>query len=210
MNEPSNKAWLQNTELIGGAGCLDFINSVSNRLSGDAREHLLCYADLLAWLQRSGMLPAAAARPLLTRAKQDPGGAEATLRRALRLRDSAWRVLAAITQGKAPVKTDLDVVNRAVDTAHAHMELFPSNGKFAVRWKEPDLLDSAMWPVTLDLMTLLTSDDLQLVRICSDEECGWVFVDHSRNHLRRWCSMRDCGNRAKVRAHYLRQRTTRG
>jgi predicted RNA-binding Zn ribbon-like protein len=32
--------------------------------------------------------------------------------------------------------------------------------------------------------------------------CGWLFVDESRNGSRRWCSMKDCGNRAKARRHY--------
>jgi len=29
-------------------------------------------------------------------------------------------------------------------------------------------------------------------------------VDESRNGSRRWCSMKDCGNRAKARRHYHR------
>jgi predicted RNA-binding Zn ribbon-like protein len=42
----------------------------------------------------------------------------------------------------------------------------------------------------------------QLDRICRCDECGWLFYDASRNHLRRWCSMEICGNRAKARRHY--------
>ncbi|MEW6230587.1 MAG: CGNR zinc finger domain-containing protein [Bacillota bacterium] len=32
------------------------------------------------------------------------------------------------------------------------------------------------------------------------------FLDTTRNHSRRWCSMRDCGNRVKVRRFYNRKR----
>jgi predicted RNA-binding Zn ribbon-like protein len=207
MNDGGNDAWLRHTELIGGAGCLDFINSVSNRFSRNPGEHLLDYAGLLVWLQRCGTLPVAASRRLLARSTHDPQSAGETLRVAVRLRDAAWRLLSTVTRGEKFAKADLDVVNRALDAALAHMELTPSDGKFDVRWKESDSLGSALWPVTRELMAFLTSGEMRLVRICADAECGWVFVDRSRNHLRRWCSMRDCGNRAKVRAHYQRQKT---
>ncbi len=34
---------------------------------------------------------------------------------------------------------------------------------------------------------------------CAADNCNWLFYDASRNRSRRWCDMRDCGNRAKVR-----------
>jgi predicted RNA-binding Zn ribbon-like protein len=37
-------------------------------------------------------------------------------------------------------------------------------------------------------------------RLCDDPGCRTVFYDRSKNHSGRWCSMRSCGNRAKVRA----------
>ncbi|HEV2391667.1 MAG TPA: CGNR zinc finger domain-containing protein [Verrucomicrobiae bacterium] len=39
------------------------------------------------------------------------------------------------------------------------------------------------------------------MRLCQGDTCGWLFVDSSKNHSRRWCDMRDCGNRAKARRH---------
>jgi len=47
------------------------------------------------------------------------------------------------------------------------------------------------------------------VRICeatATDGCGWLFLDETRNRSRRWCSMKDCGNRAKARRHYRRRR----
>jgi predicted RNA-binding Zn ribbon-like protein len=31
--------------------------------------------------------------------------------------------------------------------------------------------------------------------------CGCLFLIHSRNHSRRWCTLEVCGNRAKARRH---------
>ncbi|GAA0367409.1 CGNR zinc finger domain-containing protein [Bacillus horti] len=35
------------------------------------------------------------------------------------------------------------------------------------------------------------------LRVCSAEDCQWVFVDRSRPGTGKWCSMKACGNRAK-------------
>src|SRR6266851_4063029 len=54
---------------------------------------------------------------------------------------------------------------------------------------------------------LLAGDHAAPVKLCGMWEasgCSWLFVDESRNGSRRWCSMKDCGNRAKARRHYQR------
>ncbi len=38
------------------------------------------------------------------------------------------------------------------------------------------------------------------VKECSSPDCRSVFFDRSKNHSGKWCSMKSCGNRAKVRA----------
>lgn len=42
------------------------------------------------------------------------------------------------------------------------------------------------------------------LKICGN--CGWLFMDRSRNRSRVWCDMRVCGNRAKASRHYYRHR----
>jgi CGNR zinc finger protein len=41
---------------------------------------------------------------------------------------------------------------------------------------------------------------------CSSPSCRAVFWDRSKNRSGRWCTMKDCGNRAKVRAYRERER----
>jgi predicted RNA-binding Zn ribbon-like protein len=53
---------------------------------------------------------------------------------------------------------------------------------------------------------LLTSDRREWVRSCRGRECGWMFLDLSRNATRRWCSMERCGDRAKARWHYQKHK----
>jgi predicted RNA-binding Zn ribbon-like protein len=44
------------------------------------------------------------------------------------------------------------------------------------------------------------------LKVCAAEDCRWAFYDRSRNHSRTWCSMEECGNRAKARSYRARQR----
>jgi predicted RNA-binding Zn ribbon-like protein len=63
-----------------------------------------------------------------------------------------------------------------------------------------------LWPVAQSVEDLLTSAELIAVRECAAPDCGRLFVDTSRNRTRRWCDMRSCGNRAKVRRFYSRRK----
>lgn len=57
---------------------------------------------------------------------------------------------------------------------------------------------------------LLTGADPHRVKACpADEGCGWIFYDESKNSSRRWCSMRGCGSRAKLRRMYARKIASR-
>jgi predicted RNA-binding Zn ribbon-like protein len=47
-------------------------------------------------------------------------------------------------------------------------------------------------------MKLLSSKYAQYVKRCNNHTCSLLFVDTSKNHSRRWCSMETCGNRIKV------------
>ncbi len=44
---------------------------------------------------------------------------------------------------------------------------------------------------------------------CSSPTCRSVFWDRSKNRSGRWCTMQECGNRAKVRAYRDRERSAR-
>ena len=68
------------------------------------------------------------------------------------------------------------------------------------------LMDAVGLPVAISAVDLLTSSDLGRVKICPAHQCEWLFLDDSRNGTRRWCSMAECGNRAKARLHYDRMK----
>ncbi|SDX21154.1 Conserved protein containing a Zn-ribbon-like motif, possibly RNA-binding [Saccharopolyspora shandongensis] len=56
------------------------------------------------------------------------------------------------------------------------------------------------------LAVLLITGEIERIKRCPAEDCGWVFWDNSKNRSRRWCSMRVCGNRNKARSFASRNR----
>jgi len=63
-----------------------------------------------------------------------------------------------------------------------------------------------LWPAVRAAADLFTSEELEDVRVCASDICSWLFMDTSKNHTRRWCDMKSCGNRAKARKHYSQKK----
>src|SRR5260370_1447160 len=57
---------------------------------------------------------------------------------------------------------------------------------------------------------LICNYDFQLIRSCEGSACCLIFLDRTKGHARRWCSMAVCGNRAKAEAHRARTARKRG
>src|SRR5438876_1203177 len=65
--------------------------------------------------------------------------------------------------------------------------------------------DLVAWAQNVGLLT--QPDLLSRVGECADDRgCGYLFLDMTKNRSRRWCDMKDCGNRAKARRHYEKQK----
>jgi predicted RNA-binding Zn ribbon-like protein len=61
-----------------------------------------------------------------------------------------------------------------------------------------------VWAMAQSAAGLLTSAAMEHVRACSSPTCRWLFLDTSKNHSRRWCDMKLCGNRMKARRFQAR------
>lgn len=196
---------------IGGRLCLDFLNSVDPRHATKRREYFGSYAELLAWADSVGVLPADALVRLRDQALADPSAARAAHRYALAFRAALYQVISAALEGRQVFPEDLATVNGVLRRATGRHQLLPGAGG-GVRdgWALTGELEELLWPVVVDAWDVLTGPELARVRECPGDEglCGWLFVDTSRSGTRRWCDMRTCGNRAKVRTHYAASRTS--
>jgi len=185
-------------DFCGGHLAIDFTNTVGDR-GAETVDHFRSFGDVVAWAEARGVVARATAATLRQRAATDPEGAARAFRSALALREALYGVLAAAASGRRVRPADLNVVNQHVADTFKGVALAPSGEHFALETRAEAWLDPVIRPVVRAAVDLLTSDALKQVGRCADHECGWLFLDTTRSRTRRWCDMRVCGNRNKVR-----------
>lgn len=196
--------------LIGGDLSLDFTNTVGGKRGAITRECLNRYADLLSWFQQADVVNERQAKQLARDADRVPADAARALVRAIELREAIYQIFAATIAGRTPARTDLEALNSELSPALSRLRLGRTADGAGLGWTWAEGagdLGAPLGPVARAAAELLTDEHaLRQVRQCGGGNCGWLFLDSSKNHSRRWCDMRDCGNRAKVRRHRLKER----
>ena len=196
-------------ELIGGRPSLDFANTASRLGTAAPIERLHGYGDLVRWALEAGILGDPQARRLREEAARHPTEADRVLGEARRLRGAIWRIFVGLKRGTRAAPADLATLNRALAEGMASRRLHESPDGYRWAWEEqPGRLDWPLWPVAHSAAELASGDQVDRVKVCEGGECGWLFVDASRNRSRRWCSMEDCGNVVKARRHYAKRKRT--
>ncbi len=203
---------VETMELDAGALCLNFANTANWHASDHPIEYLTEFADLVIFGRRTESLSEAQARRLQAKALQLPAQAASVLEQAISLRETIYRIFSDVAREQAPAEEDVAFLNLYLGGALSQARVVATPEGFSWSWDETsDALDRMLWPVARSAADLLTSDERYRVGKCAEEQrgCGWLFLDMSRNHSRRWCDMNDCGNREKARRHYHRQRAAR-
>jgi predicted RNA-binding Zn ribbon-like protein len=191
----------------GGHLALDFANTAEWHASQEPLERLQEYGDLLDWSDQAATLEAAALRSFKEKAAASPRQAEKAYQEALALREALYRIFSAIAAGETPADDDLATLTQVLAASVEHGRLEPVKEGYRWTWPVGDELEGPLWPVVRAALDLLQGEQLDRVGECADDRgCGYLFLDTSRNHSRRWCSMESCGNRAKARSHYQRAR----
>jgi predicted RNA-binding Zn ribbon-like protein len=200
-------------ELCGGHPALDFVNSLDKRfLEGGPVELLADYADLLRFAEQTRLLDTRQVRRLAN--SVNPGAAARTLRSARELREALAAAFYGSVDGHPPVAADIRTLERHFHSASGHRELRweqaveNANGRPGMGWDWGRFETNAELPVWILSQTasqLMMSDAMDRIRACGVDTCRWLFLDTSKNHTRRWCNMRVCGNRMKARRFQARR-----
>jgi predicted RNA-binding Zn ribbon-like protein len=132
------------------------------------------------------------------------------VQRARGLGEAVNTIFRARVRGRSIPTRALDVLNGELSLALREARLVVDGGRADWGWTEDAAaLDRILWPVARSAADLLVSEDVDRVRACAQDTCDWLFLDLSRNARRRWCDMKTCGNRAKIRRFRERQRSGR-
>ena len=192
---------------LGGDPSLDLVNTVAWTKHGLVHERLTSYEALIEWAEGAEVIAGSVGTGLRRRAKFRTHQAAETLTRAWEVRAILRRVFAPEATGNDR-ESSLAAFNALLREALQRLEVGYGEGHGSrvspagMQWSwrgTDDSLDSPLWPVVWSAAMLLVSQEASLIRQCGGQDCGWVYVDRSRNGLRRWCRMETCGTRAKSR-----------
>jgi predicted RNA-binding Zn ribbon-like protein len=209
---------------IADSSGLDFLNSTA--IPVDTRvEWLGSGPDFLAWLQEAEVVPETVLAGFRKTAL--PGELDAVAAQARALRE--WFRGFVNTHKGRPLKpkalNELEPLNRVLARDEEFGQIIArDNGRKAKalraeqgeeeetfsalewsrqrRWRSTD---SLLLPLAKAMAALVCDADFSHVKACEGQNCTLLFVDRTRGHARRWCSMAVCGNRAKQAAHRDRQ-----
>ena len=200
---------IKNWKFIGGRLCLDFVNSVGGRTEQDninfpeniiLKDKLENFNDLAAWSKETGIISDSDRKKLIDLNALKAKETDSVFKKAIELREALFRILYNVINDKEPEESMIQILNREYSTANEKRKLIYLNHKFEWQFpKDPLEPDYIIWIIAESAAELLSSDLLSRIKMCRGENCGWLFLDNSKNKSRQWCDMKDCGNLAKVR-----------
>jgi predicted RNA-binding Zn ribbon-like protein len=174
---------------ISGNPGLDLAGTVGHRRH-ERWELLESPDDLARWTVSAGLLDVPPA--------VDP----TALIAARELREAIYRLARTSCDGTGYGRADRELLNQVA----AGMPVGVRLGDGASVRRVGDLA-AAMATVARESVELLGGPLAREIRECDEERCTRLYLDGSRHRSRRWCDMRECGNRAKAAAFRARHRT---
>jgi predicted RNA-binding Zn ribbon-like protein len=186
-------------QLIAGHPALDLVNTLDWRFAQrQPLELLTSYEDLLRFTEQSKLLTARQARQLGRSSSRRLN--ERTLRRSIDLREALADIF------YAPSPAALKTLQRYFQAARRQQKLAWKGSHLEWKWPAAENADLPFWTLAMSASDLMTSEAAGRVRACGNPDCHWLFLDTSKNHSRRWCDMKLCGNRMKARRFKAQQR----
>jgi predicted RNA-binding Zn ribbon-like protein len=192
-------------QLNGGHPALDLVNTLDMRFTGGNIELLPTYAELLRFVVQEEMLTPEQARGLARTAS--PAKTQQVLAATWELREALASVLYAWADGSKPPGPQVAILERHFQAAAQHRNLRVDGTHLDWVWNGNGRVEVELplWKLAQAASDLLTSNIADSIKGCGDPTCRWLFLDVSKNHTRRWCDMKTCGNRMKARRFQARR-----
>jgi predicted RNA-binding Zn ribbon-like protein len=169
---------------------LDLTATVSGRKRNAPSDSLKTAADLARWIRAAGL------------GEATPDESDLSLARSLR--EAIYGLVMARMQGVPLNEADRRTLN-AIAAGHPPFVALTEEGIATTFGSVRQLLTG----LALEAISLIGGEQSSRLRQCEAEICAVLFLDESRTGERRWCSMANCGNRAKVRSFRQRSRDKR-
>nr|WKN34136.1 CGNR zinc finger domain-containing protein [Tunicatimonas sp. TK19036] len=193
---------IETLEMDGGWLCVDYVNTVRNRFEHPQHNYLTDYQSLIVWFLRKNLITKEEASRLRSYADKHLSEKENAYQRAIEIRETLYQVFRAIIHERAPNALAMEQLNSYLREAYDALKIEIDAPKvIREAWvKMPNLLQFPLNPIVKSAHDLLMSDLLHRLKEC--QNCGWLFLDKSKNGSRRWCNMQTCGSSTKAKRYY--------
>ncbi len=191
ISTTSSRALRRPFDFSGNHVVIDFINTVNGR-PNYTRDDLTDSHDVIDWARAAGLLPQTGH----VKTGSQP------LEAAVSLRENLYGVFGPIAARQTPEPAAVEVVVRRAAQAMRSASWANGPSGFKPLWPQ-DSIESICDRLADEAVSLLRSPAVARLGSCAG--CGWLFLDTSRGHARRWCSMNVCGVRDKMRRYHQRQ-----
>src|ERR1700680_3952787 len=198
-----NHRWIAR-DIVGGNLALDLVNTVS-RWNSDPEDWVPDIASFLAWARTCGVLDEEQQKAAARHAKDSPAAAERVLASVKELRFALRGLIDSLEHRKPAKPGDLSVINEWKRRLALSEQVTVRGNKieFTIN-RDISALELPSLRVTPAALSFLKNLPTARIKTCRARDCGWKFVDQSRNGSRRWCDMAVCGNLAKTRQYRAR------
>jgi predicted RNA-binding Zn ribbon-like protein len=193
--------------LVGDHPAIDLLNTLATPVDLPV-DWLRNGDDLIDWLRKTGGVSPAEAD--LCRRKFSKAALDDAARQARAFREWLRQLVRKQAGKSSPTFSEpaLEPLNALLSKGRSHGRVV------AGRDSPPKLLNIRTWsdpgqllqPLAESAADLICHADFSLLRQCEGTGCTLFFLDVTKGHQRRWCSMAVCGNRAKAAAHRQRLR----
>ena len=185
---------------VGEHPALDFLNTVAQPRSV-TYEWLETGEDLLNWMVAAGL--ALSAEVVAFRDPRAAEALEAARAEIVGFRER-FRGYIEATAGTPPTDAAhpmIAEINALLARSPRYFRIEAGEGQLALVDRQPLVSPGDLiLRITQAAAQLISEADFHHVRNCEGPSCTLFFLDVSKNHKRRWCSMEVCGNRAKAAA----------
>jgi predicted RNA-binding Zn ribbon-like protein len=173
-------------------------------VDGTNRDNLGNYNDLVYWAKKAKVLDTHAFG-LLEREGSNEKRAREFFFEAIGLRTLIYSIFHPLSHRQKVKPADLEAFNKVVMRYFPLLTISTQKDRFVEKWNfESHPFYAVTAPIVKSAYELLLSDRLQRVKECPN--CGWLFLDTTKNGKRRWCSMEDCGSNVKALEYYYRKK----
>jgi predicted RNA-binding Zn ribbon-like protein len=201
----------KNAPAVGGRLALDFANlSFSDAPSDGALEN---YSLFVEFLVATATIRPEARQTILGLWATAPDEAARLLQKAVSFRGALKIIFEARGSGAEILPEWIEPINEILSHTEGYDRLDPAvkrvdgqpEWRLALRAREQGL-EWLLTAIARSAAEVIAEGPRAPIRKCANPNCGLFFYDDSRTGRRRWCSMSLCGNRAKVAAHYRREK----